>query len=78
MRAMENQFSDRHPIRRTRAEKRRQLGLLKDRLRTMKSYESPALRESIERKIAELEAFLAERPEHGRRGSGVLASVHSS
>src|SRR3546814_18386127 len=56
MRAFEGQRSDNHPIKRDARAKRAQLDTLKARLATMKSHESPALRQSMEKKIAELEA----------------------
>ncbi len=58
MRAFEGQRSDSRPTKRNAKEKRAQLELLKGRLAVMKSHESLALRASIERKIAELEAEL--------------------
>jgi hypothetical protein len=60
MRAFDGQRSDDRPIRRNTKEKRAQLVALKTRLSTMQPHESPALRASLERKIAELEAELAE------------------
>lgn len=59
MRAFEGQRSDNRPIKRDTREKRAQLETLKHRLATMKSHESPALRQSVEKKIAELEAELS-------------------
>ena len=58
MRAFEGQMSDDRPIKRDAREKRAQLDMLKQRLATMKSHESPALRQSMEKKIAELETEL--------------------
>lgn len=58
MRAFEGQRSDNRPIKRDAREKRAQLETLKQRLATMKSHESPALRQSMEKKIAELESEL--------------------
>jgi len=58
MRAFEGQKSDNRPIKRDAREKRAQLDTLKQRLATMKSHESPALRQSMEKKIAELESEL--------------------
>jgi len=58
MRAFEGQRSDNRPIKRDAREKRVQLEALKTRLATMKSHESPALRQSMEKKITELEAEL--------------------
>jgi hypothetical protein len=56
MRAFEGQRSDRQPVKRSAREKEAQLQALRARLASMKSHESPALRASIEKKIAELEA----------------------
>ena len=56
MRAFEGQRSDNRPIKRDAKEKQAQLTTLKTRLASMKSHESPALRASLEKKIAELEA----------------------
>jgi hypothetical protein len=58
MRSIEGQRSDRMPVKRTDKEKAAQLTALKGRLAAMKSHESPALRASIQQKIAELEAEL--------------------
>lgn len=56
MRAFEGQQSDNRPIKRDAKQKKAQLEALKARLDSMKSHESPALRESVKKKIAELEA----------------------
>jgi hypothetical protein len=63
------QRSDRVARKRSPEEKRAQLQALKQRLAMMKSHESPALRASIERNIAELEKDLsgAGAPKGGRR-----------
>lgn len=61
MRAYEGQQSDRVPLRRTPAEKRRQLEALKHRLSIMRSHESADLKASITAKIAELEKELGVR-----------------
>ena len=58
MRAFEGQRSDNQPIKRSRAEKQAQLATLEARLASMKSHESPAFRESLQRKISELRAEL--------------------
>ena len=58
MRAFEGQKSDNRLIKRDAREMLAQLDTLKQRLATMKSHESPALRASMEKKIAELEAEL--------------------
>jgi hypothetical protein len=61
MRAIDGQRSDRLPVKRSGKEKAAQLTALKARLAQMKSHESPALRVSIEQKIAELQAELKPR-----------------
>ncbi|GBD56533.1 hypothetical protein [Gluconobacter wancherniae] len=58
MRAFHGQLSDNQPIRRNQAEKEKQLRDLKETLSTMKSHTSPALKESIQRRIRELETEL--------------------
>jgi hypothetical protein len=58
MRSIEGQRSDRMPVKRTDKEKAAQLTTLKARLAQMKAHESPALRLSIQQKIAEIEAEL--------------------
>jgi hypothetical protein len=58
MRAFDGQRSDRMPVKRSESEKKTQLAALRSRLAAMKSHESPALRNSIEQKIAELEGEL--------------------
>jgi hypothetical protein len=58
MRSIDGQRSDRMPVKRTPKEKAAQLSALKARLAQMKAHESPALRESIQHKIAEIEAEL--------------------
>jgi hypothetical protein len=58
MRSFEGQQSDRMPLKRDRAAKEAQLRALKGRLAQMRSHESPALRQSIEQKIAEIEGEL--------------------
>lgn len=55
MKSFEGQRSDRQPVKRTPAEKEKQLQTLKARLAEMKSHESPTLRESIRQKIKELQ-----------------------
>jgi hypothetical protein len=59
MRAFEGQRSDNLPVKRSDAEKAAQLRELKARLAAMRSHESPALRASLEAKIAQLESELA-------------------
>ena len=62
MRAFAGQRSDNAPIKRSHKEKEQQLRLLRDQLAGLKSHVSPALRESIQKKIAELEADLTRGP----------------
>ncbi|QDH17302.1 hypothetical protein [Swingsia samuiensis] len=58
MRAFQGQLSDNQPIRRNYAEKEKQLRDLKETLGSMKSHTSPALKESIQKRIRELEIEL--------------------
>ena len=58
MRAFEGQRSDNQPIRRTPAEKVRQLRELKEALAGLKPHATPALRESMKQRIAALESEL--------------------
>ena len=62
MRSFEGQRSDRVARRRSPEEKRQQLRTMKQRLATMKSHESAALRESLLKAIEELERELATLP----------------
>ncbi|NHO32407.1 hypothetical protein [Acetobacter fallax] len=62
MRAFHGQLSDNQPIRRTLAEKQKQLRDLKETLGSMKSHTAPALRESVRKRIAQLEAELSAAP----------------
>ncbi|GBQ93064.1 hypothetical protein [Asaia krungthepensis] len=55
MRTYTGQLSDNQPIRRNLAEKQKQLRDLKETLATMKPHTSPSLRESVQRRIRELE-----------------------
>ncbi|GAB6853667.1 hypothetical protein [Asaia astilbis] len=55
MRSHTGQLSDNQPIRRNLAEKQKQLRDLKETLATMKPHTSPSLKESIQRRIRELE-----------------------
>jgi hypothetical protein len=59
MRAFEGQRSDNARVKRDTVAKRTQLQALRERLRNMRSHESPALRSSIESSIKRLEAELA-------------------
>lgn len=58
MRAFHGQISDNQPIRRNLAEKEKQLRDLKETLASMKSHTAPALRESVQRRITELQTEL--------------------
>ncbi|WP_207477486.1 hypothetical protein [Arenibaculum pallidiluteum] len=62
MRAYSGQRSDNAVIKRSFKEKEQQLRQLRDQLAGLKSHVSPALRESIQKKIAELEADLGRSP----------------
>lgn len=55
MRSFDGQHSDRIAIRRTREQKERQLRELKEQLATLKTHVAPAIRESMLKRIAELE-----------------------
>jgi len=59
---MHGQLSDNQPIRRTLDEKKKQLRTLKETLAGMKSHTAPALRESITKRIVQLEAELRAAP----------------
>lgn len=58
MRAFEGQRSDNQPIRRSPAEKVRQLRELKEALAGLKPHVTPSLRESMKQRIAALEKEL--------------------
>ena len=58
MRAFEGQRSDNQPIKRSRDEKQKQLRDLRETLAGMKPHTAPSLRQSVQRRIAELEAEL--------------------
>ncbi|WP_029604317.1 hypothetical protein [Kozakia baliensis] len=58
MRAYNGQLSDNQPIRRNQAEKQKQLRDLKETLAAMKPQTAQALRESVQRRIRELETEL--------------------
>jgi ribosomal protein L29 len=62
MRAFRGQMSDNQPIRRSLPEKQKQLRDLKETLAAMKSHTSPALKESVRKRIAQLEAELTAAP----------------
>jgi hypothetical protein len=55
MRSFDGQHSDRIAIRRTREQKERQLRELKEQLAGLKSHVAPAIRESINKRIVELQ-----------------------
>ena len=61
MRAFDGQHSDNQPVKRSLPEKQKQLRDLRETLAAMKPHTSPALRESVRRRIAELQAELAPR-----------------
>ena len=56
MRAIEGQRSDGQPIKRSPAEKQKLLRDLRETLAGMKAHTAPALRQSVQKRIAELEA----------------------
>ena len=58
MRAYDGQHSDNQPIKRSNPEKQKQLRDLRETLAAMKPHTSPSLRESVSRRIAQLEAEL--------------------
>lgn len=58
MRAFEGQRSDNQPVKRSRAEKEKQLRELRETLAGMKSHTSPSLRQSVQKRIADLETEL--------------------
>lgn len=62
MRAFHGQMSDNQPIRRSLPEKQKQLRDLKETLAAMKSHTSPALRDSVRKRIAQLEAEVTAAP----------------
>lgn len=62
MRAFHGQLSDNQPIRRNLAEKQKQLRDLKETLASMKSHTAPALKESVRKRIAQLEAEVSAAP----------------
>ena len=62
MRAFQGQFSDNQPIRRNAAEKQKQLRDLRETLAAMKAHTAPTLRDSIRKRIMELEFELRSTP----------------
>jgi hypothetical protein len=62
MRAFEGQRSDNQPVKRSVSEKEKLLRELKQTLAGMKSHTNPSLRQSVQRRIADLEAELRAAP----------------
>ena len=58
MRAFEGQRSDNQPVKRSRTEKEKLLRELRDTLAGMKSQTSASLRQSVQKRIADLEVEL--------------------
>lgn len=58
MRAFQGQFSDNQPIRRNVVEKQKQLRDLRETLATMKAHTATTLRDSVRKRIHELEIEL--------------------
>ncbi len=58
MRAFEGQRSDNQPVKRSRGEKEKLLRELRDTLAGMKSHTSASLRQSVQKRISDLEAEL--------------------
>ena len=58
MRAFEGQRSDNQPVKRSRAEKEKLLRELRETLAGMKSHSAASLRQSVQKRIVELEAEL--------------------
>jgi hypothetical protein len=58
MRAFEGQRSDNQPVKRSPEEKQKQLRELRETLAAMKPHTTPSLRQSVQKRIAELEAEL--------------------
>lgn len=66
MRAFEGQRSDNQPVKRSRAEKEKLLRELRDTLASMKSHTSASLRQSVQKRITDLEAELLVKASGGR------------
>lgn len=66
MRSYTGQLSDNQPIRRNLAEKQKQLRDLKETLATMKPHTSPSLKESVQRRIRELEVEIRTAPRNDK------------
>ena len=58
MRAFEGQRSDNQPVKRSRQEKEKLLRELRETLAGMKSHSAASLRQSLQKRIAELETEL--------------------
>jgi hypothetical protein len=58
MRAFEGQRSDNQPVKRSRAEKEKLLRELRETLAGMKSHASLSLRQSVQKRVTDLEAEL--------------------
>ena len=58
MRAFEGQRSDNQPVKRTRPEKEKLLRELRETLAGMKPHGAPSLRQSLQKRIAELDTEL--------------------
>ena len=58
MRSFEGQRSDNQPVKRSMAEKQKLLRELRETLAGLKSHAAPTLRQSVQKRIAELEAEL--------------------
>ena len=66
MRAFEGQRSDNQPVKRSQAEKEKLLRELRDTLAGMKSHTSASLRQSVQKRIVDLEAELRVKAPGGR------------
>jgi len=66
MRAFEGQRSDNQPVKRSPTEKEKLLRELRDTLAGMKSHTSASLRQSVQKRIADLEAELRVKTAGGR------------
>ena len=58
MRSIEGQRSDNQPVKRSLVEKQKLLRELRETLAGMKSHAAPTLRQSVQKRIAELETEL--------------------
>lgn len=66
MRAFEGQRSDNQPVNRSRPEKEKLLRELRETLAGMKSHTSASLRQSVQKRISDLEAELRAKVPGGR------------